>query len=334
MAFDQHGTVMRAYQSGDLLGVVELLNQSERVITGQNLTSPEDFAAEMQSYGFNPEKDTTLILSENGEVLGYADLFADQDPLVRLRSFIRVQPEFVGKDVWTSLLEWTEERARQCLPRAPEGARVILHTSVYAAETDGISLLEAHGYRHVRSSYRMLIDLEGTDFQPAVPDGISFRPVEYSEADLRAAAWVDHQAFLDHWGAVEEPFEVFFRKFQHRIDTRRHTDLSISRLAVDGDQVVGLLLCRHQTDEDPEKGWVSILAVLKPWRKRGIGKALLREAFIEFKRRGKKRAGLFVDAENLTGALQLYLNAGMRVEYERKIFEKELRPGADWMIRQ
>lgn len=329
---DKTRVFIRSYQPGDLHGVVELLNSSEQAIIGQNITSPEDFAAEMQTIGFNPDTDTALILSENGALIGYADVFADKEPLVRIRSFIRVHPDFRGGDLWLRLLEWTEERAFQLLPRAPVGARVVLLNSVYRDETEEIGLLERHGYRHVRSSYRMLIDLEGIDLQPRIPDGITFRPIENSEKDLRAAAWVDHQAFLDHWGAVEEPFEDFLRKFKHRINSHAHTDLSVSRVAVAGDKVVGLLLCRSKTEEDPDKGWVSILAVLKPWRKCGIGRALLLEAFAEFKRRNKQRAGLFVDASNLTGALRLYMDAGMRVEYERQIFEKELRSGDDWTV--
>jgi ribosomal protein S18 acetylase RimI-like enzyme len=324
---------MRAYQPGDLHAVVDLLNRSEQAITGQNLTSPADFTAEMQSYGFDPGIDTVLILIESGTVIGYADLFADQDPVVRMRSFLRVHPEYRSRDEWIALLEWTEARARQLLPRAPAGARVVLQNSVYAAETNEIAWLEVHGYQYVRSSYRMLIDLEKIDPQPLLPEGISLRPLENTEADLRAAAWVDHQAFLDHWGAVEQPFEVFYQKFKHRFETDPNNDLPACRLAFDGNTAVGLSICRPRTEEDADKGWVSILCVLRSWRKRGIGQALLAEAFSEFKRRGKKRAGLFVDAGNLTGALQLYLRAGMQVEFERQIYEKELRPGAEWMVR-
>jgi len=60
---------------------------------------------------------------------------------------------------------------------------------------------------------------------------------------------------------------------------------------------------------------------------------LLQEVFTEFKKRGKKRAGLNVDADNSSGALGLYLQAGMRVELETQVFEKELRPGIDLMVR-
>ncbi len=324
---------LRAYQPGDLFGVVELLNRSEQAVTGQNITSPEDFAADLRSYGFNPETDTALILAGDGSLAGYADLMGDKTPMVRLNAFVRVHPEFKGMGIGSRLFEWTEARARQLLHRAPEGARVVLQNSVYSLETDAISLLEAHGYSYVRSSYRMLIDLEGLDPQPLIPTGITFRPIDHNEADLRAAAWVDHQAFLDHWGAVEEPFEFFYEKFKHRLDTDPAIDLSACRLALQGETAVGMTICKPQTEEDAEKGWVNILGVLKPWRKHGIGRALLLDAFSEFKRRGKKRAGLFVDAANLTGALQLYLRAGMRVEYERQIFEKELRPGVDLMLR-
>ena len=74
---------------------------------------------------------------------------------------------------------------------------------------------------------------------------------------------------------------------------------------------------------------MNILGVRGPWRKRGIGLALLRHAFGEFYRRGKRKAGLGVDAENLTGALRLYKNAGMHVHQAFNIFEKEIRPGRE-----
>jgi hypothetical protein len=39
-----------------------------------------------------------------------------------------------------------------------------------------------------------------------------------------------------------------------------------------------------------------------------------------------------VDASSLTGALQLYERAGMRVLREFKMFEKELRPGRELAV--
>ena len=76
-------------------------------------------------------------------------------------------------------------------------------------------------------------------------------------------------------------------------------------------------------------GWVSSLGVRRPCRKRGLGLALLRHAFSEFYRRGKRKVGLGVDAQNLTGALRLYENAGMHVHQTFDQYEKELRPGVE-----
>jgi mycothiol synthase len=67
-----------------------------------------------------------------------------------------------------------------------------------------------------------------------------------------------------------------------------------------------------------------MLGVRTPWRKRGIGLALLQHAFTEFHRRGEPHVGLGVDADNPTGATRLYEKAGMQVLTEDIVFEKEL----------
>jgi ribosomal protein S18 acetylase RimI-like enzyme len=73
--------------------------------------------------------------------------------------------------------------------------------------------------------------------------------------------------------------------------------------------------------------------VRRPWRGKGLGLALLRHSFVEFHRLGRKHAALHADAENITGALRLYTNAGMRIERQTDLFEKELRPGRELATR-
>jgi ribosomal protein S18 acetylase RimI-like enzyme len=58
---------------------------------------------------------------------------------------------------------------------------------------------------------------------------------------------------------------------------------------------------------------VSTLGVLPAARRRGIALALLTQAFAAFQARGLERAGLWVDAESTTGAIELYRRAGMHV---------------------
>jgi mycothiol synthase len=71
-----------------------------------------------------------------------------------------------------------------------------------------------------------------------------------------------------------------------------------------------------------EGGMVAAIGVRRPWRGRGLGRALLLHTFGEFRRRGVNRITLGVDSENPTGATKLYESVGMRVELEDAVFEK------------
>jgi len=73
-------------------------------------------------------------------------------------------------------------------------------------------------------------------------------------------------------------------------------------------------------------GWIASVGVRKPWRRRGLGLALIHHAFSEFWRRGERKVGLGVDAENQTGATRLYERPGMHAAFDAVVYEKRL-PG-------
>ena len=176
-------------------------------------------------------------------------------------------------------------------------------------------------------SYRMRIELTEAPPAPVWPEGITLRPFD-PERDLEAVAWADRESFRDHWGWTERPFEQDLQMFRHWISEPRF-DPSLWFVAVHHDEVAGISLCDAWLDDDPRQGWVGVLAVLRPYRKQGLGLALLRHSFGEFYRRGQRAVGLGVDAQNLTGALRLYERAGMRVFRTSNTYEKELRPGVE-----
>ena len=82
-------------------------------------------------------------------------------------------------------------------------------------------------------------------------------------------------------------------------------------------------------DRPPKMGWVGTLGVRRPWRKQGLGLALLHESFAAFHRLGPTRVGLGVDASSLTGATRLYERAGMSPIRQFDMYQKILRPGKD-----
>jgi ribosomal protein S18 acetylase RimI-like enzyme len=65
-----------------------------------------------------------------------------------------------------------------------------------------------------------------------------------------------------------------------------------------------------------EQAWIGDLAVRRPWRKRGLGSALVAGSLRAFAAAGFPYAALGVDAENLTGALAIYERLGFRA-YQR-----------------
>ena len=101
-------------------------------------------------------------------------------------------------------------------------------------------------------------------------------------------------------------------------------DADLWFLAEDGSELAGILIARPERGGDDTLGWISVLGVRRPWRRRGLGRALLLHAFGELRRRGKLRAGLGVDGASPTGAVRLYENAGMRVVRRNDHWEKDL----------
>jgi ribosomal protein S18 acetylase RimI-like enzyme len=149
------------------------------------------------------------------------------------------------------------------------------------------------------------------------------------ETDLEAVYGAADDSFRDHYGHVDTPFEEGLQRFKYFMTGYEGFDPALWFIAMDGDQVAGICLCRDRSYDNPDVGYINTLGVLRPWRKRGIGLALLQHAFDEFYRRGKRKAGLGVDAQSLTGALRLYENAGMHIHQAFDRYEKELRPGKE-----
>jgi GNAT superfamily N-acetyltransferase len=177
----------------------------------------------------------------------------------------------------------------------------------------------------------MATELDQSPPQPSFPPGITIRTMS-GEEELRDLVFAVEDAFRDHWGFVEQPFEQEYERWLHFIRHEEDHDPSLWFLAVDGDEIAGASLCNPKSNLDPDMGWVSTLGVRRPWRRQGLGLALLHHSFEEFYRRGKNRVGLGVDAGSLTGATRLYERAGMSAIREFNILEKVLRPGRDISI--
>ena len=93
-------------------------------------------------------------------------------------------------------------------------------------------------------------------------------------------------------------------------------ETSLWRVAWEGPEVVGIVMNAIfpvENERTGEKvGWLEHVSVRRPWRGRGVAKALIASSMQAHRERGMDFAALGVDGENPTGALQLYAGLGFR----------------------
>ena len=211
-----------------------------------------------------------------------------------------------GRGLGGKLIDLAEGRAVAAgIPR--------VHTWVPALDPSAAALCESRGYSEVRRFYDMAIELTEPVPEPTLPEGLAIET--FVEDDARAFYDALDEAFQDHWENHPRPFEQWWEEKLAAPDY----DPTLWFLIRDGGEVAATVR------NDPERnggGYVGAIGVRRPWRGRGLGKALLLHTFGEFQRRGQTRVTLGVDAANPTGATKLYERVGMHVEMEGIVFEK------------
>ena len=320
--------ILRPATLDDLEATVAMFNASSRALIGADEFDVENYRNEWQMPGLNLETDIQVVAAPDGPIVGCIEVWDLSDPHVRVNVWGRVHPEHQGRGIGSAMVHWAEKRARQALLKAPEGTRVVMTSGVISADTAADDLFGQAGFSLIRHGWRMRIDMDAPPPAPEWPAGITVRTLVVGQ-DERATVQAVRDSFRDHWGYVERPFEDDLNLWTHFMNNDKDFDPSLWFLAMDGDEIAGVSLCWPKTPEDPDMGWVGTLGVLRPWRRKGLGLALLRHSFSEFYRRGKRKVGLGVDASSLTGATRLYERAGMHVYRQYNTYEKELRPGID-----
>ncbi|MFL7838845.1 MAG: GNAT family N-acetyltransferase [Candidatus Promineifilaceae bacterium] len=312
----------------DLDAVVALINKGGVDQTGHPLTDAVEVKADWVLPSFDLEISTRVAETAEGQLIGYIEVW-DIDAIPVLNwVWAQVDPQFEGLGVGTEMMEWAEDRLQATLERAPEGTRIAYRSGALSSHKPSKALFEGLDMQFVRRFWHMMIEFDGPPPEPVWPDGITLS--SYAERpDLRAIAIADDEIFQDHWGYVSQPEDHLEKIFREMIDSKPDFDPALWFLAMDGEEIAGICLCSHSRTEYPGAAWVNILGVRRPWRKQGLGLALLQHAFGVFYSEGKEKAGLGVDSSSLTGATRLYDKAGMSVVKQQDAYEKEIRPGRD-----
>jgi mycothiol synthase len=315
------GFRMRPPQDDDADEVAAFSNEECVAWFGMPAIDGDWLRARWTAPGADRELDFAVVESATGKLCGFLSV-ESEPPFTEVFALGIVAPAFHGRGLGAGIVSENERRARRFEQFADPSARLVIHAGALAGEPRVTSLLSSRGYREVRRFELRRVDFTGEPPPPRDVEGITVRGFRLEEAHRLYDAHVD--AFADHWGEGRETYEDFRH---HQFDAPDH-DSELWFVAWDGDEVAGYVGAQEKSREDPSRGYIGLLGVRPPYRRRGLGEALLRTAFRGLHARGLQGADLHVDADSVTGATRLYERVGMSAHPRFATWEKELRPGA------
>jgi mycothiol synthase len=289
--------------AADAAGVTEVVAALESSLYGPSTFSQADLEDEWSE--LDVEQDARVV-RDGDRIVGYS-LVRERGELWRVEGY--VHPDALGRGIGKLIATRLEEHA------ARGGARRI-QNAVLEADFAAGRLLESLGYGAVRVFREMRIELEAPPPAPEWPDGLRVVPFD-PEQDAREFYAANQEAFADAW---DYPARDFERWSKAHFGSERF-DPTLWCVVRAGDEIAAGTVCAGDTYGG---GFIHALFTRRPWRKQGVGTALLRDSFRRFWERGERSVGLGVDLASDTGAFRLYERAGMTPRLGWVAYEKEL----------
>lgn len=221
----------------------------------------------------------------------------------------------------TALLNWTLERIRERARIEDPGVNVVVEGGAEDQEAGHRALLAGAGFEPVRHFFLMRRGSVDDVPEAPLPDGLEVRPVALDQR--RAIITAEFEAFRDHWGSRELTEGAIQTTLKM---AELDTDLWV--VAWDGDQIAGVVENWIWTEENAQlgvtRGWLERISVRRPWRRRGLARALTAASLIRLREAGMDEAMLGVDSENANGALGLYEGLGFEIHSRSAAYRRPL----------
>jgi mycothiol synthase len=317
----------------DYAAMIEVVNAAYRADGVEEVVTPGQHAAEYDHpVGYDPRTDV-LVCELGGRMIAYSrcswEHRTDGTWTYDTRGY--VVPEHRRLGLGRAMLRWGEGRLRAIAAGHPAGEPRLFASWAMDQEAGAQALLRSEGYEPVRYFFEMVRPTLDDLPEPAAIEGIELRAGEQDR--LEPVLVAENEAFRDHWGHREET-STDFERFLSIPDV----DPRLWVVAWDGDEVAGSSLnVVYAADNEAfrrRRVWIDALSVRRPWRRRGLGKALLVKSLRVARDEGMTSAGLGVDAENPTGALGLYEQVGFAVVRRSTVYSRPMSGAASEGERQ
>jgi len=321
---DFPGLVLRHLRApDDYVRMNEIANATRAAVGEDFTTTVEQFAAFYDHPGDFVAARDVAILEVDGRIVGYVRGGIHQQVsglwIYEILPFL--DPDLAPGRLLPLMLESIEDHLRQLAAAEPGGEKVFQTFGGDSAPDREQLILDA-GYEAVRYGYSMVRpNLDDLPNAP-LPDGLEIREVrpEHMRQIWDAAT----EAFRDAWGASDPTDEDYQRFLTDPVES----DSSLWRIAWDGDEVAGQVRSFINPVENERfgrlRGYTESISVRRPWRRRGLARALIAASFPLLRARGMTEAALGVDTENVTGALRVYEGCGFVAVSRNAIYRKPL----------
>ena len=234
-----------------------------------------------------------------------------------------VNPDPVYSSFQQCFLDWFNVRALEIAQTLAPAPAALISVFAFEKQESFLETLKSNGYQVARYFYDMKRNLLKIPTQP-LPAGLVVKPVQPEH--YRRIYDANMEAFRDHWGFVEPEEGDYERWLKEPIYFTPGT----WQVAWDGEEVAGMVL--NFIDKSNNKatgiqaGYTEDIAVRRPWRRKGLAKALICRSMQMFKEMGMSEVRLGVDANNPNGATKLYHDLGYAVTFTTFTYRKPLEP--------
>jgi mycothiol synthase len=256
------------------------------------------------------QKDAWLAIDAHGNLRGYAACLPWGEGV---RMVIHDDPGTENTDLFAGLLLFCEKRAAAQIHKMNDPHKRGIYTHLSDRASFQKQIVEKAGYSIKKYVFNMHRDLDGNLPEPELPKGVHLRTTVTGQ-DERAIHALVQEAF-DWRERIPQPFE----QWKAAIMRPEIYNENLWFLAVQNNEIIGTCLCFKYSS----MGWIRQLAVKKPFRKLGIGRALLQYSFLVFKNLGIKKVGLAVESVNIN-AVHFYETAGMYKAVHLNEYMKEI----------
>lgn len=297
----------------DIANACKEVNGSDWVITLDDIKNDEKWTS-----NYDIHRQLIYVDLEDTPIgfFGYS-WDTELDGKVIFHPFGALLPAYWGRGIASLMLRYAEEKCREMAATMPAKTdkRFRVWKKKKAVET--IRFFQKNGYQVERYFFSMQRPIDLPLGEHPLPAGLEIRPVDPSQ--YRAIWDADQEAFRDHWGYTE-PTEEMYEAWQKD----RLFQPQFWKVAWEGDQVCGMVHNFYDSVENEtynrKRGYTEDISVRRPWRGKGVAKALIAESIRMFREMGMDHTYLGVDSQNYSGALKLYLSMGYAVDEEQTSF--------------